>query len=54
MAKANNNKPKKKGVSDKELIAKYETGEKLNFDTLIEVSYKKPRNFSLTKKNVKK
>lgn len=47
--KQHNNK--QKGLSDKELIAKYDTGKKVNFDKVLKKMAKTPSEFS--KKKVK-
>ena len=40
---------KKKGLSDAELIAKYDTGKKVNFDKALRLMCKTPSGFSLAK-----
>lgn len=40
---------KKKGLSNEELIAKYDTGKKVNFDKALRVMCKSPSAFSLAK-----
>jgi hypothetical protein len=39
----------KKGLSNEELIAKYETGKKVNFDNSLRLMCKTPSGFSLAK-----
>lgn len=39
-------KPKKNGLTDKELIAKYDTGKRINFDKMVMAMAKtKPQKF---------
>jgi hypothetical protein len=45
----NKKQPKKKGLSDAELIAKYDTGKKVNFDKALRLMCKTPSGFSLAK-----
>ena len=39
----------KKGLTDKELIAKYDTGAKVNFDKALRIMCKAPSGFALSK-----
>ena len=39
----------KKGLSNEELIAKYDTGKKVNFDKALKIMCKSPSAFSLSK-----
>jgi hypothetical protein len=43
--------PRLKGLSDKELIAKYDTGKKVNFDKAIRTMAKTPSSFHHLKKD---
>lgn len=45
---------KKKGLSHAELIAKYDTGKKLNFDKAIKAMLKTPSGFAIAKAKNKK
>ena len=44
-----NKTAKKKGLSNEELIAKYDTGKKVNFDKALRLMCKTPSGFSLAK-----
>jgi hypothetical protein len=43
--------PRPKGLSDKELIAKYDTGGKINFDKALKRMAKAPSSFNHLKKD---
>lgn len=47
----NKKHPRSKGLTDKQLIAKYDTGKKVNFDKAIRAMIKTPSSFHHLKKD---